>query len=171
MRRPWGPISSMKIEDNYLDNDDLLLILDTVSGETFPWFYQAFPERSDDKDILLCHDFYRHDIPPYCEGEGMKLLEPLLNKIMPTALIRIKANSYPNTHIIKEHKMHTDMSYGMTSIYYLNTNNGYTQFGDGTIVESMQNRLLTFQTDISPHCSTSCTDARMRLNININYYG
>ena len=74
----------------------------------------------------------------------MKLLEPLLNKIQPTALIRIKANSYPNTHIIQEHKMHTDMNYGMTSIFYLNTNDGYTKFDDGTVIESVQNRLLTF---------------------------
>ena len=162
----------MKVEDDYLQNDDLLLILDTLSGETFPWFYQGFPERTSYKDILLGHEFYHHTGPvPYCEGEGMKLLEPLLNKIQPTALIRIKANSYPNTNTIHEHKMHTDMNYGYTSIFYINTNDGYTKFDDGTVIESVQNRLLTFPNRTTPpHCSSSCTDARVRYNININYY-
>ena len=160
----------MKIEDNYLDNDDLLVILDTMTKEGFPWFYQAFPERSDNKDVLLVHDFYTHKMVPYCEGQGLMLLEPILKKIDPKALIRIKANSYPNTSQVKEHKMHTDLTYPCTtSIFYLNTNNGVTKFEDGTIVESVANRLLTFDTTM-PHCSTSCTDERVRYNINFNYF-
>ena len=159
----------MKIEDNYLPNKSLCLIFDMVSGEDFPWFYQAFPERNDNKDVLLTHLLYQHY--PSKSSEGMKLLEPLIDKIKPNALIRIKANSYPNTSTIKTHKMHIDFPFKCTtSIFYLNTNNGVTKFEDGTIVESVANRLLTFDTT-TPHCSTSCTDERVRYNINFNYFG
>ena len=161
-------ISKIKIEDNYLPNESLCLIFDVVSGEEFPWFYQEFPERSDNKDVLLTHLFYHQQMP---NSEGMKLLEPLVDKIKPNALIRIKANSFPNTSVIKTHKRHTDYKFKCTtSLFYLNTNNGVTKFEDGTIVESVANRLLTFDTRM-PHCSTSCTDERVRYNININYFG
>ena len=159
----------LKIEDNYLPNESLNLIFDTVSGGDFPWYYQAFPNRGSDKDVLLTHIFYYHY--PFIPSEWMKLLEPLLEKMIPNALIRIKANSYPCTTTIQEHKTHTDFSFKCTtSIFYLNTNNGVTKFEDGTIVESVANRLLTFDTRM-PHCSTSCTDERVRYNINLNYFG
>ena len=162
-------ISEIKIEDNYLPDESLCLIFDVVSGEDFPWFYQAFPERSDNKDVLLTHIFYQHYSPT--TDSGMNFLEPLIKKIKPNALIRIKANSYPNTSTIKTHKVHTDFQFKCTtSLFYLNTNNGVTKFEDGTIVESVANRLVTFPTTM-PHCSTSCTDERVRYNINFNYFG
>ena len=48
----------IRIEDNYLPIKSLKFILDTMSGENFPWYYQSFKERSSDKDILLTHLFY-----------------------------------------------------------------------------------------------------------------
>ena len=38
----------------------------------------------------------------------------------------------------------TDIENSLTSILYINTNDGYTKFEDGTIVESVENRLVTF---------------------------
>jgi len=159
----------MKIEDNYLPEKAFKFIFDIISGEDFPWFYQSFAERSDNMDILLTHLFMNHN--PLRPSDWMNLLEPLIEKINPNALIRIKANSYPCTTTIQEHKMHTDFQFKCTtSIFYLNTNNGITKFGDGRICESVANRLLTFETTM-PHCSTSCTDVSVRYNINFNYFG
>ena len=56
-----------------------------------------------------------------------------------------------------------------TSIFYVNTNNGYTLFEDGTKVESVANRMLTFPTNMK-HTGTSCTDSQTRIVINFNYY-
>jgi hypothetical protein len=50
----------------------------------------------------------------------------------------------------------------------VNTNNGYTKFEDGTKVECVANRLLTFPTNIK-HCGASCTDEKTRVVINFNY--
>ena len=98
---------------------------------------------------------------------------PLLDKINPVAVARVKGNLYPCTDEIIEHGYHVDYedsnSNAKTSIFYLNTNNGYTKLLDGTVIESIANRLLTFPTNM-PHTSSTCNDKQIRSNININYY-
>ena len=56
-----------------------------------------------------------------------------------------------------------------TSIFYVNTNNGYTEFEDGTKIESVANRMVTFPTNLK-HRGTSCTDEKIRVVINFNYF-
>ena len=56
-----------------------------------------------------------------------------------------------------------------TSILYINTNNGGTQFEDGTRVKSVANRMVTFDCSIK-HASVSCTNQDRRILINFNYY-
>ena len=93
-------------------------------------------------------------------SEMFTVLAPILEKINPMALFRIKANlGLPEKlqSISEEETLHTDHyccdpepdGYGKkcpmnTGIYYINTNNGYTVFEDGTKVESIANRLVTF---------------------------
>ena len=55
-----------------------------------------------------------------------------------------------------------------TAIFYLNTNNGYTLFEDGTKVESVANRFVTFPNGLR-HTGTSTTNASFRMVINFNY--
>ena len=43
------------------------------------------------------------------------------------------------------------------------------RFEDGTKVESVGNRLLTFPANMK-HMGTSCTDQQFRIVINFNYY-
>ena len=50
----------------------------------------------------------------------------------------------------------------------MNTNNGYTEFEDGTKVESVANRFVSFPEKMK-HRGTSCTDKKTRIVININY--
>ena len=52
---------------------------------------------------------------------------------------------------------------------YLNTNDGYTVFEDGTQIESVKNRILIFKTSLK-HTGTNCTDQKRRVLINFNYY-
>ena len=55
-----------------------------------------------------------------------------------------------------------------TSIFYIGTNNGYTEFKDGTIIESLANRLVTFPTN-TKHRGVTQTDEQTRVLINFNY--
>ena len=51
----------------------------------------------------------------------------------------------------------------------MNTNNGYTLFENGTKIESVANRMITFPTNMK-HTGTSCTDENTRVVINFNYF-
>ena len=56
-----------------------------------------------------------------------------------------------------------------TSIFYMNTNNGYTEFENGAKVESVENRMVVFPAEMK-HRGTSCTDKKIRVVINFNYF-
>ena len=50
----------------------------------------------------------------------------------------------------------------------MNTNDGYTIFDNGTMINSVKNRLITFPAKMK-HAGTSCTDQKRRVVINFNY--
>jgi hypothetical protein len=56
-----------------------------------------------------------------------------------------------------------------TAIFYINTNNGYTEFNDGTKVDSVENRMLIFPSKLS-HRAVAQTDEDQRIVINFNYF-
>ena len=93
-----------------------------------------------------------------------------VNKIPVATTCKIKVNMNPRTHKIIEHGLHTDLPYRCkTGILYLNTNDGYTIFEDGTKIESVENRFVSFDSNIK-HSGTSCTNQQVRLVVNINYF-
>jgi Rps23 Pro-64 3,4-dihydroxylase Tpa1-like proline 4-hydroxylase len=55
-----------------------------------------------------------------------------------------------------------------TAIFYLNNNNGYTIFEDGSKVDSVENRLVVFNSNVM-HSGVSQTDSKVRCVINLNY--
>jgi membrane peptidoglycan carboxypeptidase len=56
-----------------------------------------------------------------------------------------------------------------TSIFYINSNNGYTRFKNKKMIKSKENRLLSFNTDME-HTGSTCTDENVRIVINLNYF-
>ena len=56
-----------------------------------------------------------------------------------------------------------------TAIYYVNSNDGYTKFETGEIVESVGNRLVIFDGRIK-HCGSTHTNQKYRIVINFNYF-
>ena len=109
----------------------------------------------------------------------LNLLEEskLFEKLGSTYIARCKANLNYKTIENNVGSFHTDFFYDSgdsmegitTSILYINTNNGGTQFSDGTRVKSVANRLVKFDCS-QEHASVSCTDEDRRVLININYF-
>ena len=109
----------------------------------------------------------------------LKELEPILELIKTMSIFKIKANLLTRTSNIVENSFHVDMAdlkefpeklkQWTTSIFYVNTNNGYTKFENGTKIESVANRMVTFPAHIK-HTGTSCTDEKIRVVINFNYF-
>ena len=67
------------------------------------------------------------------------------------------------------HKWHTDSEIlHKVALYHVNQNNGRTEFKDLGVSESEANSIVLFDGKIK-HRSVTQTDAKIRVNININY--
>lgn len=74
----------------------------------------------------------------------------------------------PTNQIVK-HGFHCDLkckNYGF--LYYINSNDGFTELSNSVKIESIENRGLFFNAS-ELHRSTSCTTPHGRININFNY--
>ena len=97
------------------------------------------------------------------------LLDPLIKKINPSYMYRVKVNLGTRTATPIVGGFHSDTDFNnTTAIFYLNNNNGYTIFEDGSKIDSIENRLVVFDSNIK-HSGVSQTDSNIRCVINLNY--
>lgn len=163
-----------KIIDNFLPLEEFKKIKEEMLGPYIEWAYNSYiamPDYAHEDpltDFQFTHTFY-HKCQPQSHRIG--LLEPIIQKINPSAIVRVKANLQTRTEKIVTHQYHLDHNYfdGKIAIFFINTNNGYTIFEDGTRVESIENRLVIFDGDIL-HTGTTCTDQKVRCLINFMFY-
>ena len=160
------------IIDNFIDQQSFQNLKNTMLGDNFCWNYNQAIDYADDKDkFQFTHSFYKESGP---SSFFYDTITPVLRRIKYKELFRIKANLLTRTSKIEPNIFHTDIqgNWGVipyiTSILYLNTNDGYTEFEDGTKIESIENRWVSFPED-TKHRGTSCTNERVRVVINFNY--
>ena len=158
--------------DNFLDKQSFQNLQNVMFGGEFCWVYNGAIDYEDDEDkFQFTHNFYNNNTGPSSQHYGK--LSNVLNEIKPKEIYRIKANLLTKTSEIVENSFHNDVD-GLgimpwtTSILYMNTNNGYTEFENGAIVESKENRMVVFPAEMK-HRGTSCTDKKVRVVINFNY--
>jgi len=162
------------IQDNFLNIKEYNEVYNLFTGTSLPWSYnydvvRGYIDQSTDSlyNFQFIHSFYRGHRPT---SEYFDSLLPILSKLNIKALIRVKANLTPKSDILYEHGMHTDIDIDCTTaLYYVNSNDGYTKFQDGTKIESVRNRLVTFPSAMQ-HTGTTCTDSKLRVVINFNYF-
>ncbi len=168
--------SKIKIFDNFLDANCFENLKNNIY--TIPWYFNnSVVDVSDNNDNYQFAHLFHSNSPStnVFASEYFNILHNCITQINPFSLIRIKANLLPrtNTHIL--HGFHTDLDLpyeglkSKTSILYMNTNNGYTLFENHMKVESVENRLVTFDSQL-PHTGTTCTDQKVRIVINFNYF-
>jgi hypothetical protein len=163
-----------QIIDNCISAEDFLLIKSTMLDGDFPWYYKNYkvakdlPAEDSKQDFQFIHNFYNEYAP---KSSFIGMIEPILAVINPSAIMRIKANLTVATDRIIEYPFHVDIKNfkGTTAVFYVNNNDGYTVFKDGSVVESKENRLVIFNSDVL-HSGTTCTDEKIRCVINFNYY-
>ena len=162
----------VKIIDYFLPKDEFEIINKFIFSDDFPWFFVGtINEEYEKKDLesyFVHHIFDRNVGYSKYANPFRKLLVSLNAK----SFIRVKANMYLRTHNLDVHKAHIDYPYKhKAAIFYVNTNNGKTILHDkyGTEVDSVANRLLIFDAH-KKHSSTSTTDTKCRVNINLNYF-
>ena len=167
----------MKIEDDFLDQKEFDELQTLMLGPNFAWHYIVGIDYEWQKNkFMFDHILYDDGVP---RSPFLEKLNTIIKIIQPMSLWRIKANLLTRTPNIIENSFHVDMAdlkefpeklkQWTTSIFYVNTNNGYTKFEDGTKVESVANRMVSFPSNMK-HTGTSCTDEKTRIVINFNYY-
>ena len=180
--------SNYKIDKNFLDNKTFYELQTNITANVDWWYrenlhWDKVGNASSDPKYQFIHLFYLNDAEDPQVSDKVHYLKPLLEKLSPHTVLRIKANLTTKTEQHEYTDFHTDYSPNIiglfnntnpegakcyTSIFYVNSSNGFTQFQDGPAVESIENSLLTFPT-FYKHCGVTCTDSNTRIVININY--
>ena len=166
------------IEDNFLHINDWHLINSICCGKSYhnqedelPYYVNnniAAEGDSNPFDFYLTHMFYNFNKRQ--SSSYIYVLNSLIDKINPRALIRIKANLYPRTEAVYYHDFHMDYDFKHSgALYMVNDNDGFTIMHDGTKIESKANRMIFFDPN-KLHRSSSCSNAKYRVTINFNYF-
>ena len=166
----------MKIEDNFLEQTAFNELQAFMMETDLSWFYNSYivDENVEEKNFQFTHTFYRYNTP---QSSHYPKMLPIIDKLGLHSIAKIKSNLLTRTSNIVKHTFHIDMpnmskeklKHWTTSIFYMNSNNGYTEFEDGTKVESIANRMVIFSSNLK-HRGTSCTDEKTRVVINFNYF-
>ena len=148
--------NEIQIFDNYLEKKNLNNLKELMLSDegNFQWYFSPSKVTDGDGIPQFCHVFYENCT---INSDRFKFIEPLVKKINPVALVRIKSNITMKTSTILTSPLHSDILPEMyenrnnvtldnqrTGVFYLNTNNGYTYFEGGERVESVENRLVVF---------------------------
>jgi len=161
-----------EVIDNFLPEKEFSILYDTITSTDFPWYYQAntiFANEDSNREKIY---YFTHLVvvdsninSPYFE-----YFKEIITILDVKNIMRIKINLTPSTpKVIKENE-HQDYNFTHKgALLYLNTNNGPTVLEDGTKIDSIRNRLLKFDPS-RLHSASRCSDQKVRLNINFNYF-
>ena len=160
----------MKVIENFLPIKEFNTIKNIMTGRNFAWFLHKGVNHDNDNYYQFCHNFYSHYRPSTTE-DNLSIINPIIEKLKIVSLLRIKANLIYKTNKIIEHGYHVDFENlnNKTSIFYVNSNNGYTLFKNNKKIKSNENTLVEFDSKLE-HTGTTCTDEEYRIVINFNYF-
>lgn len=167
----------MEIIDDFLNPFQIKNTKKILFSEEIEWYYSQYTvhKKNEEEDNL---DNYQFTHVFYCHETGTRsrtfdIITPIIEKLGVTKLIRAKANLNPRTYEPFVHEFHEDVTEvyagAKSAIIYLNTNNGYTVFDDGTKVDSIENRALLFDSQ-QVHAGVTCTDQKVRIIISVVYF-
>ena len=157
----------MNIYKNFLPNEDINFINKIMTSDSFPWYFRPTQVKNSLKDTpFLSHTFFYNGNK---NSEFFFFIEPILKKLKIKNILNIRANLslrglfYCAWHVddFTKNLKHN------TAIFYLNTNNGYTEFKDSKI-KCQKNKIIVFEAN-KEHRAVGQTDKPTRMVINFNY--
>jgi hypothetical protein len=158
---------SLKIVDNFLPADAFKEIQGIIMGNRFPWlFVPSIADKELDSDGYFVHNFFIDEM----RGPSFNIVVPLLDCIDISHLIRCKTNLYVRQSIDKiyYHDYHKDLTFQhKVCMLCMNNNNGPFRHVDEKI-DMIENRAIFFNAQ-TPHSSSTCTDAQVRVTLTVNY--
>lgn len=183
-----------KIIDNLLSPEELkevqeIMINGSSMDRRLPWYFKGKNINADSAESPvkeyptpdyiyseMTHVMRYYDDSLMPDSPWCKIGLQIINKIEPTSVYRIKCNmGFINDEpLVSGWHYDSDDDNGpwkncYSAIYYVNTNNGKTILEDGTIINSIENRLAIFPND-TLHTGVSQTDEDVRVLINFGFY-
>ena len=138
--------------NDVLSTEDFEKLRNRIMDKSFPWYYydyvvgdaMAKPGTSEYQQQFV-HQFQEHSriVTP---EQNWEILMPIFAVLNPINFVRIKANLIPKTDKVVVHGYHVDTIHpcSLTAIFYVNTNNGYTEFKNGVQTPSVANSMVIF---------------------------
>ncbi len=161
----------VEVTDNFLPDYQFKIIEDILLGNSFAWYFNSRSIKANSFPQYT-HTFYDNRSPWNGIGsEWYPIIEPLLLKLKVQKLYRVKANLNPKTFFHRNTGWHTDVPDDIpikTSVYYLDTNNGFTKFKKGSKIKSVSNRMVIFDSNLQ-HAGFTTTNKQRRVVLNFNY--
>ncbi len=161
----------IQIIDNFLDPKEFEAIKNLMESGEFPWYFNRSKVYSGDGKFQHVHTFFK-----YKEGRNSEYLEMwnnFMNKIEATKCYRIKANMTLklSSQIADDSEWHIDDQGDAlkTAVFYINTNNGYTELESGVRVGSVANRACIFDSTLKHRGVGHTSPDHHRIVVNFNY--
>ena len=157
----------MKIIDNFLPEEEFKSIQSLMMGGQFNWYYGAGRVTNDDGSFNMVHMFFQPEVG--INSKHITMWNTFMNKVEAKKCERIKANLTFKTPTIELSEYHSDYDDMKTAIFYINTNNGYTEFESGVRVSSVANRVCIFDSNLRHRGTTHTEGDQQRIVVNFNY--
>lgn len=169
-----------EIIDNYLPETEFQKILNIVEDSGFTWsLAPKLIETSNPDDYYFTRVLVEKGLEIFPNSSEIVkiLLTPVAKKLQKKLFVtRSKINLFLKETTHFGYGMHQDVIDGNgelsrnynSLLIYLEDSNGYTEFDDGDIVNSIRNRAIFFRSDVW-HQTITSTDTVFRRNVNINY--
>ena len=157
----------MKIIDNFLPEEEFKSIQSLMMGVEFAWFYTDGTVNPGDGQFHMVHMFYQPEVGS--NSKHLDIWNRFMNKIEAKECTRIKANLTFRTSKPISTLYHNDYDDMKTAIFYINTNNGYTEFESGVKVKSVANRVCIFDSNLKHRGTTHTQGDQHRIVVNFNY--
>ena len=165
----------MKLIENFLSENYFKEIQDLLMSSNFPFYRQEHVGTKEDITLssLLTHML----VVQYKKVSDPKLhhiiMQPIIDRLSKEhriiRVIRSKINLYPYQNEHMKSAYHIDQAEKhKVLLLSINTNNGYTEFENGSVFNAVENNAIIFDGH-ERHRSVSQTDHSAKININVNY--
>lgn len=177
-------LGEIEVIDNFLESESFEIVKQILGKDIIWAYHEILPHEGDDRltadetyNYQYIHSvFHENEIE---SGFYHDLKQSgIFRKLKVRALCRVKFNSICREEKIITHGFHQDIYFDnsveredgvKTSILYINTNDGFTAFENGTKIKSVANRLVTFPVSYR-HSGTTCTNCPRRIALNMVYF-
>ena len=137
-----------KIEDNFMDRILFSSVKDTLTGDTFFWFYNDFINYRPCDGYKFTNEIIKDsNLTNYYFLNYLNMIKPVLEKIPHKKLHSVRFNLFlktikPEKHTINNHKKNTKVS-----ILFANNTDGGIEI-DNAFIKSTENQLISFDSNV-----------------------